>query len=76
MEKYDEALVSQWIDKDPELKKYVEEHRDLERKLETLEGKVYLTTDEETEVRKLKKLKLRCKDHIELVLHRYRNNHL
>jgi len=72
MEKYDEELISQWIDKDPELKKYVEKHREFERKLAVLENKTYLTTDEETEKKKLKKLKLHGKDQIEAILIRYR----
>lgn len=73
MEKHDESLISQWIDKDPELKKYVGEHRQFERELELLEKKPYLTTEEETEKKRLKKLKLQGKDHIETILSRYRN---
>jgi len=72
MEKYDEELISRWIDTDGELKKYVEEHREFERKLEELERKPYLTTAEETERKTLKKLKLRGKDQIEAILCRYR----
>ena len=72
MEKYDEELISQWIGKDSELRKYVEEHRDFERKLEELEEKSFLTTEEETEKKKLKKLKLRGKDQIETILNKYR----
>lgn len=74
MEKYDEELISRWIDNDPELKKYVEEHREFERRLEELERKLYLTTAEETDRKKLKKLKLRGKDQIEAILCRYRKN--
>jgi uncharacterized protein YdcH (DUF465 family) len=72
MEKYDEELISQWADKDPELKRYVEEHREFERKLEELEKKAFLTTEEETEKKNLKKLKLRGKDQIEAILSKYR----
>ncbi len=73
VEKYDEELISQWIDKDQELRKYVEEHKEFKRKLEELEKKPYLTTTEETEIKKLKKLKLRSKDQIEAILSQYRN---
>jgi uncharacterized protein YdcH (DUF465 family) len=73
MEKYDEELISQWIDKDQELRKYVEEHKEFKRKLKELEKKPYLTTAEETEIKKLKKLKLRSKDRIEAILSQYRN---
>lgn len=75
MEKYDEELISQWIDKDPELKRQVEEHREFERKLDELEKKAFLTTEEETEMKKLKKLKLRGKDQIEEILSKYRMQH-
>ncbi len=73
MEKHDEELISQWISEDQELKQYVEEHREFKRKLEELEEKPYLTTAEETEKKKLKKLKLRGKDKIEEILCRYRS---
>jgi uncharacterized protein YdcH (DUF465 family) len=73
MEKYDEELISLWINEDQELKHYVEEHREFKRKLEDLEQKPYLTTAEETERKKLKKLKLRRKDKIEEILSRYRS---
>ena len=72
MEKYEEELISQWIDRDPELKKHVEEHRSFEKQLEAYEKKPYLTTEEETQVKKLKKLKLRGKDRIEASLAQYR----
>jgi len=72
MEKYDEELISQWVDKDPELKRHVEEHQEFERKLEELEKKAFLTTEEETERKNLKKLKLRGKDQIEAILSKYR----
>jgi uncharacterized protein YdcH (DUF465 family) len=72
MEKYDEELISQWVDKDPELKQQVEEHRELGRKLDALEQKGFLTTEEETEIKTLKKLKLRGKDQIEAILQKYR----
>ena len=76
MEKYDEELVSQLIEKDPELKKLVDEHRTLEGQLEAFEQKPYLTTEEETEVKRLKKLKLRAKDRIEAILAGYRKQHV
>lgn len=72
MEKYDEELISQLMEKDQELRRHVEEHREFERKLEELEKKPYLTTAEETEKKTLKKMKLRGKDQIEAILCRYR----
>ena len=76
MEKYDEELISQLIEKDPDLKKQVDEHRTFEGQLEVFEKKPYLTTEEETEVKRLKKLKLRAKDRIEATLARYRKEHV
>jgi len=76
MEKYDEDLISQWIDKDPELKRYVEEHKELEQRLGELEKKPFLTGEEEILKKNLKKLKLRGKDQIELILSKYRNKTL
>ena len=76
MEKYDEELVSQLMEKDAELKRQVDEHRTLEDQLEVFEKKPYLTTEEETEVKRLKKLKLRAKDRIEAVLAGYRKHHV
>lgn len=74
MEKHEQQLISQLITKDPELKKCVEEHHAFERQLEAYEQKPYLTTEEETEVKQLKKLKLRRKDRIEAILTHYRKN--
>ena len=75
MEKYDEEMVSQLIEKDPDLKKQVDEHRTFESELAAFEKKPYLTTEEETEVKRLKKLKLRAKDRIEAILASYRKQH-
>lgn len=76
MEKYEEELISRLITTDQELKKCVEEHHTFERRLESFERKSYLTTEEETEVKRLKKLKLRSKDQIEAILARYRKQGL
>jgi uncharacterized protein YdcH (DUF465 family) len=76
MEKYDEELISQLIQEDYELKKHVDEHRTFEDQLGVFEKKPYLTTEEETEVKRLKKLKLRAKDRIEAILARHRKQRL
>ena len=36
MEKQDQELIDQLMDRDPELKQYVEKHRDHEKELENL----------------------------------------
>lgn len=74
MEKKDIELIEKYIGKDVELKKYVEEHGELEKKLEELYNKPYLTADQEVEVKRLKKMKLAGRDRIEEILKRYRQN--
>ena len=46
MEKQDLELIEQLMDRDPELKLYVEKHREYERQLETFNRRPYLTTAE------------------------------
>jgi uncharacterized protein YdcH (DUF465 family) len=72
MEKQDEELIGQLLDRDPELKKYVEEHRDFEKKLEEFNRRPYLTTAETLERKRLQKLKLAGRDRIEQILARHR----
>ena len=44
MEKQDLELIEQLMDRDPELKQYVEKHREYEKQLETFNRRPYLTT--------------------------------
>lgn len=74
MEKEDELLISKYIDKDDELRKYVEDHQKLETELEGFNKRVYLTPEEEMEKKKLQKRKLLGKDRIHEILSRYRRN--
>lgn len=72
MEENDKLLIEKHISDDGELRKYVEEHTLLEKKLEELNKKLYLTTDEEIQQKKIKKLKLAGRDKIEMILRKYR----
>lgn len=72
MEKADEELVARWIDKDPELKRRIDEHREFERQLEEFNRRPYLTADETVERRRIQKLKLAGRDRIEQILAHYR----
>lgn len=72
MEKRDEELIAEWLDRDPELKRYVEEHRDLERLLEGFNRRPYLTAQESMERKRLQKMKLAGRDRIEQILAKYR----
>ena len=72
MEKTDAELVARWIDKDPELKRRIEDHQDFERQLEEFNRRPYLTAEETVERRRIQKLKLAGRDHIEQLLAQYR----
>lgn len=72
MEKADEELVARWIDQDPELRRYMEEHWEYERQLEEFNRRPYLTAAETVERRRIQKLKLAGRDKIEQILKKYR----
>jgi uncharacterized protein YdcH (DUF465 family) len=72
MEKKDEELIQTLLEREPELRRYYEEHVDLERRLGVYQQKVYLSPDEEIEKRRLQKLKLAGKDRIMEILSRHR----
>jgi uncharacterized protein YdcH (DUF465 family) len=72
MEEKDEQLIRSLLDREPELRRYYEEHADLERRLATFQQKHYLTPEEEVEKKRLQKLKLAGKDKIMEILSRYR----
>jgi len=72
MEKKDEELIQTLFEREPELRRYYEEHVDLERRLGAFQQKLYLTPDEELEKKRLQKLKLAGKDKIMEILSRYR----
>ena len=58
-----------------EFRKLGEEHRNLDDKLSELEKKVYLTSDEQMEKQRLKKLKLVKKDRRAELIRQYRQDH-
>ena len=72
MEEKDEALIQTLLEREPELRRYYEEHVDLERRLGAFQQKHYLTPEEEMERKRLQKLKLAGKDRIMEILSRYR----
>jgi uncharacterized protein YdcH (DUF465 family) len=72
MEKRDEELIAQWLERDPELQRYVEQHRELERLLEEFNRRPYLTAQETMERKRLQKMKLAGRDRIEQILAKYR----
>jgi uncharacterized protein YdcH (DUF465 family) len=72
MEKADEELVARWAERDPELKRRVEDHQEYERQLEEFNRRPYLTAEETVERRRIQKLKLAGRDRIEQILAQYR----
>ena len=74
MERGEEELIISLLDKDPELKKYYEEHQELEKRLLGYQHKAHLTPVEELEKKRLQKLKLAGKDNIMEILGRYRQS--
>lgn len=59
MENADRDLIEQTAKTSFEVRKLYEQHKEFEERLHTLNGKNYLTATEETEQRRLKRLKSR-----------------
>jgi uncharacterized protein YdcH (DUF465 family) len=72
MERQDLEIIAQWQEQDPELKRYLEEHQEFERRLEEFNRRPYLTAAESMERKRLQKLKLAGRDKIEQILAKYR----
>ncbi len=72
MEKHEEEMIHSLLDRDPELRRYYEEHLELERQLSTLQHKHFLTPEEDLERKRIQKIKLAGKDRIMEILGRYR----
>ncbi len=72
MEKRDLELIQKVIDTDPELKRCMDEHEELERRLDEFNRRLYLTPDEEIERKRLQKKKLAGRDRIETILAKHR----
>jgi len=74
MERTDEELIKTLLDRDPELKRYYEEHVVLERQLADFHHRAHLTPEEEVERKRIQKLKLAGKDRIMEILARHREH--
>ena len=72
MENREEQTIVSLLDKDPELKKFYEEHQELEKKLAEFQHKHYLSPEDEVEMKKIQKLKLAGKDRIMELLGKHR----
>ena len=58
-----------------EFRRLAQEHTHYSQRLDSLIEKRYLTEDEKIEEVRLKKLKLRLKDQMEMIEQRYRSDH-
>jgi hypothetical protein len=72
MERQDLEIIAEWKERDPELKRFLDEHEEFERRLEEFNRRPYLTTAESVERKRLQKLKLAGRDKIEQILAKYR----
>ena len=72
MEKQDLELIVELTDKDPDLKKFWDQHHEYERQLEEFNRRPYLTAAETLERKRLQKLKLAGRDRMEQILAKHR----
>jgi hypothetical protein len=74
MDNREEQVIVSLVDKDPELKKFYEEHQELERQLAVFQHRHVLSADEEVEMKRIQKLKLAGKDRMMEILGKHRHN--
>jgi uncharacterized protein len=74
MEEYDQSLVQQLFDGNPRFRMLYEEHHLLEKELQKLNQRTFLTAEEEIERKKVQKLKLAGKDEMDRMLRSYRGH--
>ncbi|MCB2193594.1 MAG: DUF465 domain-containing protein [Deltaproteobacteria bacterium] len=68
MDRSDMELIKANLDKDPELAKLWADHLEMEKKLDEMNQRLYLSTEEQIERKQLQKLKLAGRDRIEQIL--------
>lgn len=62
-------------EKNDAFKKLGEEHKNLDEQLSELDGRVYLTPEEQLEKQRIKKLKLLKKDQMAEIIRQHKENH-
>ena len=72
MEANDKELILSLVDRDPDLKRFYDEHVQLEKRLAQINHKGFLNQDEEVERKRLQKVKLAGKDRMMEILNKYR----
>ncbi|HBO84427.1 MAG: hypothetical protein A2073_07645 [Deltaproteobacteria bacterium GWC2_42_11] len=73
MEKINKDLLDKLLGENFEFRKAYELHSDYKKKVEEMERKGFLKSDEEIERNRLKKLKLAQKDKMEEIILQYKN---
>lgn len=68
MEMKDEAIIRELCDNNARFRQLYEEHQILEKEIDSLNRKGYLSSEEEVEKKKVQKLKLAGKDQMEKML--------
>ena len=63
-----QSLVHSLLESNETFKHLYEQHRDLDRQVLEFDKKTYLSSDQQLEVARLKKLKLRKKDQMEAII--------
>lgn len=72
MEAKDLELIQKLLNENEDLARLWAEHQKLEAKLDALASRVYLSAEEQVEVKRLKKIKLAGRDRMEAILAEYR----
>ncbi len=72
MEDKEELLKKKLMEEDPEFRALMEEHLKFEKTLEEFNERSHLTPNEETERKRIQKLKLSGKDKMEIILAKHR----
>ena len=72
MENDDQSLIEKYGNQDPELGKLMKEHEEFEARIEDLNKRPYLSSEEALERKRLQKRKLSGRDRIEEIVSGYR----
>lgn len=72
MNRLDGDFLKRLLEGNLEFRRIYEAHRDCEKKAAKLGKKIYVTLEEEIEEKRLKKMKLECKDKMEEMVLKYR----
>ena len=67
-----EELKAHLMATNEEFQRLADQHAKYARQIEEIENHAHVTPEDEIEEHRLKKLKLHCKDQMEIILNRYR----